>query len=71
MISPIKDMDTISESLLIDGKLDLKMRTAQQCLQKKKNNNNNKIKNKKQMCKFWLSFCFVSWYLGSHQTMMH
>ena len=35
MISPIKDMDTISESLLIDGKLDLKMRTAQQCLQKK------------------------------------
>ena len=36
MISPIKDMDTISESLLIDGKLDLKMRTAQQCLQKKK-----------------------------------
>lgn len=62
MISPNKDMDAISESLLIDGKLDLKMRTAQQCLQKKKTkkNNNNKIKNKKQMCKFWLSFCFVS-----------
>ena len=34
-MSPIKDMDTISESLLIDGKLNLKMRTAQQFLKKK------------------------------------
>ena len=42
MISPIKDMDAISESLLIDGKLDLKMRTAQQCLQKKKQKKNKK-----------------------------